>query len=306
MHFSDRLQASIDRSKSFIVAGIDPVLETLPTEILKQADTKSSSNDELIYNAITSFYSLGIGALHDSIAAVKPNAAFFEQYGIAGLKALGSVIALAREHNLPVILDAKRGDIGSTAGAYSRAYLARTTYNNSTVSTLEVDAITVNPYLGFDTLEPFLKDCAEFEKGIFVLVKTSNPGSQDLMSAKIDRETVAERVARWVDKTGSGYVGMCGYSSIGCVVGATYPEEARSLRSLMPKALFLIPGMGAQGGTAKDAVTGFSAQKGGAIINLSRGLFSSFTSNDLSLAALRTELQSKVAEFNRDIFESLQ
>lgn len=306
MNFADRLLASIQKNTSFIVAGFDPQLETLPRFILEKAARDGATNEDSIYNALVNFHREALTAVSSQIAAVKPNIAFFEQYGLGGLKAFASICALIREHGLPVIADVKRGDIGSTAQAYSSAFLGQSMAFGKRTAIFDVDAITVNPFLGFDTVETYFKDCKEFGKGLFVLVKTSNPGSASIQGLKDSGtgRSISETVARWLAEHASELQGTCGYSGLGAVVGATYPAEARALRELMPTNLFLIPGMGAQGGTASDSVAGFSPKKSGAIINISRGLLGSL--NDcVDAASLRALISERAGIFNKQISEAL-
>jgi orotidine-5'-phosphate decarboxylase len=306
MKFADKLQASINRSHSAVVAGLDPRLEAFPRCILKEAEAESSTTEEAIYLALTAFHSLALEALAPSIAAVKPNLAFFESYGLGGLRAFAAICQMAREHRLPLIADGKRGDIGSTAQAYSAAFLGRSKFFGKEEPIYDADALTVNPYLGFDTMEPFLADCAAYGKGIFVLVKTSNPGSADIQNIQADEaHTISDKIAHWAAAHAKELQGDCGYSGLGAVVGATYPEEARRLRQVMPTNFFLIPGMGAQGGTAQDAVAGFSKKKGGAVINISRALLSTFSSKDIDRVRMADELKEKITAFNSQIAESL-
>lgn len=317
--FADRLQASIERSHSFIVAGFDPRIEDFPQFLLQATKSRYSQTDELIYAALVDFYALALQALAPSVAAVKPNIAFFEQYGLAGLRAYGEVIRMAKQHGLPVIADAKRGDIGNTAAAYSAAFLGRSRIFEVEFSVYDADALTVSPFLGFDTLEPFFKDCQQYGKGIFVLVKTSNPGSSAIQGRSTqtagkpsgDPANVSETIAVWLASRAEGLMGQCGYSGLGAVVGATFPDEARQLRRLMPSNIFLIPGMGAQGGSAADAVAGFAQgasgkDRGAAVINLSRGLFSASGFSGANAQAWVEELQKRAAKFNAEIWQALQ
>jgi len=311
MNFADKLTHSIARANSFVIAGFDPQLDTLPEVILSEAAAAATTDEAFVYTALTDFYALALEALAPHIAAVKPNIAFFEQYGIGGLRAFGDVCKRARDHGLPVVADAKRGDIGTTAQAYSRAFLGRTTVCGRTIAAWDVDSVTVNPFLGFDTLAPFVEDCRQHGKGIFVLVKTSNPGSGDIQgvrSVETERD-VSAIIAQWLDKEGRTVLGECGFSSLGAVVGAPYPAEAKRLREIMPRAFFLIPGMGAQGGTAADAAAGFgqtaAGKPHGALINLSRGLLSTFSSRSLPRESLKSELMAKAASTNREIAAAL-
>ncbi len=314
--FADKLQASIERSNSFLVAGIDPRIEDFPKFLLDEVKSRFTSKEDFIYGALTSFYALALATLNTKIACVKPNIAFFEQYGLSGLKAFADIVKLAQELGLPVIADAKRGDIGSTAAAYSAAFLGRSELFGEKFPVFDADALTVNPFLGFDTLEVFLKDCVAYGKGLFVLVKTSNPGSAALQGtfnsgSDSNQPNVSEKVAAWLAEKASTLAGTCGFSGIGAVVGATYPEEAKHLRNIMPTNILLIPGMGAQGGTAKDAVAGFAVnqytgKKGGAVINVSRGLFGGLPPSVVDKGSLCTELMKRAESFNTQIEQALQ
>jgi orotidine-5'-phosphate decarboxylase len=305
MNFADRLTASIKENKSFIVAGFDPVLDTFPDFFLQEG-AKEKSNEDAIYRALSSHYESAFEALRGVVAAIKPNIAFFEQYGLGGLRAFERVCSLGKERRLPVIVDAKRGDIGSTAAAYSNAFLGRVKSFGKEVKTFEADAVTVNPFLGFDTIEPFVKNCTEYGKGIFILVKTSNPGSAAIQGIK-DSSTkeISELVAEWIEKNTGPLMGSCGFSALGAVVGAPYPSVAVKLRSIMPHSFFLVPGLGAQGGTAADAVAGFGAAKdgtkGGAIINASRGILSTFKSPPGNAAEFKEAVRANAVKFNEEI-----
>jgi orotidine-5'-phosphate decarboxylase len=202
-------------------------------------------------------------------------------------------------------MDAKRGDIGSTAAAYSAAFLGHTAIRGKRASSFDCDALTVNPFLGFDTLEPFVKDCREHGKGIFILVRTSNPGAKDLQGLQADGSSVSDHVAHWIAKNEATLRGTCGWSGLGAVVGASYPDEARHLRERMPRSFFLIPGLGAQGADARDSVAGFGTldgAKGGALVNVSRGLLEGSASSADELQGL---IQANAARFNRQLREAL-
>ncbi len=240
-------------------------------------------------------------AFAGQVAAVKPNIAFFEQFGIGGLRAFSYLLKLARELDILVIADAKRGDIGSTAAAYGRAFIGGSRAFDKSVSDFEADALTVNPFLGFDTLEPFLNSCREYGKGLFVLVKTSNPGSGELQSSvDASGRSVSQRIALWLDKNADALRGSEDYSGLGAVVGATYPEQAQELRSIMKNNYFLVPGYGAQGGSARDAFSGADHKMGGVLVVASRALFSNL--NDIkSVEALKDHLKKRLLEINSDL-----
>jgi orotidine-5'-phosphate decarboxylase len=303
--FADTLQHSIARTKTCLVAGCDPVIEKLPAFLLDHAAAESPDDDSFFERVLKDFCSIFVSAIAGEVAAAKPNIAFFEQYGIPGLRALHNLCTQLRAHSIPIIMDAKRGDIGSTAAAYSAAFLGRTATRGKRAAGFDCDALTVNPFLGFDTLEPFLQDCREHGKGIFILVQTSNPGAKDLQGLRAEGSSVSEHVARWITKNEETLRGACGWSGLGAVVGASYPDEARHLRELMPHSFFLIPGLGAQGADARDSVAGFGSlngHKGGALVNVSRGLLEGAASSPDELKAL---IQSNTERFNRQLRAAL-
>ncbi len=259
-HFADRLTEECQKKKSLVLVGIDPRFDQLPNSIQKIGEKEGKAK------AFEIFGKEIIDAVKDVAVAIKPQIAFYEVLGPEGLAVFQSTLQYARKNNLITIADAKRGDIGSTAEAYAEAFLSE----NGAFSS---DAVTVNGYLGYDGIAPFLKYCGSNGKGIYILVKTSNPGSVDFQDKIFEGgkklfEVVAEKVTNW----GKDFIGKSGYSSVGAVVGATWPEEAQRLRGLMPNAPFLIPGYGAQGGTAKDALASMDKQNKGGIVNSSRGI----------------------------------
>ncbi|MCB0332908.1 MAG: orotidine-5'-phosphate decarboxylase [Bdellovibrionales bacterium] len=302
MNFADLLHESSTRNNSFLIAGFDPRIEKIPSVFKSEASNKSKTNEDLLYHTLVDFHLHALETIGSQVAAIKPNIAFFEQHGLAGLRAFSSILSAIREYELPVVIDAKRGDIGSTADAYAKAYLGAN-------APFPADALTVNPFLGFDTIESFLKACEECGKGIFVLVKTSNPGSGDLQNQHIgDGCTISERIADWLSEHSSRLQGSCGYSGLGAVIGATYPHEAKAMRERMPNNFFLIPGLGSQGGSADDAIAGFGEQngaKGGAIINVSRGLLSSFSDLALSKSEVSSEIAEKLSGFQDAVHQAL-
>lgn len=301
--FADQITKRISTTSSLLCAGFDPVIEWLP-EFARTKAAQYSSQEDYLHAILTITFESALEVLSASVACVKPNAAFFEQFGVGGYRALRDISVICKGVGIPVILDAKRGDIGSTAKAYANAYLDPLVINESPVETIHADALTVNPFLGFETLIPFVTSCISRGKGLFVLVKTSNPGSSDIqnITLKEGSETVAEQIARVVDRDGNGAIGENGLSSIGAVVGATYPEEAARLRSLMPRAIFLVPGFGAQGGTAIEAVTALIGPRKGVLVNVSRGLF------QIDPALTRTrwmqELSRRASEVNSQLIKA--
>ncbi|MFN3190902.1 MAG: orotidine-5'-phosphate decarboxylase [Aureliella sp.] len=264
--FAERLADACIKKSSAVCVGLDPRWGSLPDVIRSEID---SSDLQAVAGATQCYCQEVIDAVADSAPIVKPQAAFFEELGPHGLAALAGVIEHARKAGLLVLLDAKRGDIGSTAEGYARAYLGSS-------SPWKADALTVNPYLGDDTLQPFMSRAEQVNAGIFVLVKTSNPGSGFLQDLAVEDSTIAERVAKCVEQTSAANPTVSGFGHVGAVVGATYPEELAKMRELMPHAWILIPGFGAQGGTAEDVAHGFTKDAGGkpsgAIVNSSRGI----------------------------------
>lgn len=258
-NFGDRLDETLRRSDSVVCVGLDPRASQLPPS-LRPPDHRD-------WQAVAEAYQQFCVGIIDAVAAhvgiVKPQAAFFEELGPAGMVALGSIVQHAREKNLLVILDGKRNDIGTTAEAYARGYLGE-------ASPWQCDALTVSPYLGRDSIDPFVAQCDAAHAGIFVLVKTSNPGGGFLQDQVADSRPIYRRVADLVTEINASRLGVSGYGPVGTVVGATYPEQLQELRAAMPTSPILIPGFGAQGGAANDVAFGFDAKGRGAIVNSSR------------------------------------
>ena len=272
MNFADRLVTACRDKQSTVIVGLDPRWTSLPQTLREQAER---ANGLTAQAAALAFYQFGraiIDAVVDIAVAVKPQFAFYEQYGPWGMHALLQTVEYAQSQGLLVIGDAKRGDIGSTAEAYAQAYLGGLTKANEPSWSMGVDALTINAYLGSDGVQPFLQAAERSGSGVFVLVKTSNPSSGELQDQLIGDEPVYARIARMVKLWGEKLIGQSGYSSLGAVVGATYPEEAAALRQLMPRSIFLVPGYGAQGATANDVVPAFNDDGLGAVVNSSRGI----------------------------------
>ncbi|MEE8469538.1 MAG: orotidine-5'-phosphate decarboxylase [Planctomycetota bacterium] len=265
MNYADRLEAAVADKGNPCLVGLDPHLDLLPEEFASVQDPAASRAD--VARDVTDFLLGILEAVADLVPAVKPQSAFFEQLGAPGIEAWERVVAAARHAGLLVIGDVKRGDIGSTAAAYARAFLSGGP--GADPATL-CDAITLNPYLGTDSVRPFLDACAEVGKGVYVLVRTSNPSSAEFQTH--GEPALAERVAEAVVGWGADLVGDSGYSSVGAVVGATHPAELARLRALMPHTPLLLPGYGAQGAGAADVVAGFDERGRGALVNSSRGI----------------------------------
>ena len=251
---ADNLIEKIKEKNNPTVIGLDPRYDIIPSCIKE----KYSEDIEGASNAILEFNKALIDSVYDIIPAVKPQIAFYEMFGVSGIDAFLKTCEYAKSKGLVVIADMKRGDIGTTAEAYSNAAIGKTKIGEIERSTFDVDFVTVNPYLGTDGIKPFIEDCKKYGKGIFVLVKTSNKSSGELQDLETkDGEKVYEKVAKLVNEWGKDLVGDYGYSSISAVVGATYPRELENLRRIMPNSYFLIPGYGAQGGKAEDVAVGF-------------------------------------------------
>ena len=272
-HFADQLIENIRKKNSVVVVGLDPTVQNVPKHLLKEAREKYGNSPEAVAFAFMIFNKRIIDALSDLAVAVKPQIAFYEQYGYYGIRALIETIEYAKRQELIVIVDAKRNDIGSTAEAYASAYLGKVDLIDGVQEAgFDVDAITVNPYLGYDCVKPFVEMSKVYGKGIFVLVKTSNPSSSDFQDVTCGRKRLFEKVAEQVDVWGAKTEGQFGYRSIGAVVGATYPREASVLREILKKSLFLVPGYGAQGATAEDVLPCFNNDGLGAVISSSRDI----------------------------------
>ncbi len=267
-HFGDQLLQLVAHKGSAVCVGLDPRWSSLPDVIRTGINPQ---DPQAVAGATECYCREVIDAVAAYAPVVKPQAAFFEQLGPAGMSALAGVIQYARKAGFLVLLDGKRGDIGTTAEAYADAYLGA-------ASIWQSDALTVNPYLGDDTLVPFVETCKLRDAGIFVLVKTSNPGSGFLQDRLLDGRTVYEQMAELVQRHALATIGNSSYGIVGAVVGATYPAQLAQLRAQMPNAWILIPGYGAQGGTAADVAHGFRKDGSGAIVNSSRGIIFAYQS----------------------------
>ncbi len=270
-----KLINNIVKTDAPIVVGLDPMLSYIPEHIQKEAFARYGETLEGAAEAIYVFNKAIVDATYDLIPAVKPQIAMYEQFGIPGLVAYKKTVDYCKSKGLVVIGDVKRGDIGSTSAAYATAHIGKVTVGSNTYVPFDEDFATVNPYFGIDGVKPFLDVCNENDRGIFLLVKTSNPSSGEFQDRLIDGrplyEWVGEKVNEW------GALSMDGeYSNVGCVVGATYPEMGKLLRSVMPKSYILVPGYGAQGGTAEGLKPYFNADGLGAIVNSSRGIIAAY------------------------------
>lgn len=265
----------IARTNAPVCVGLDPMLSYIPDHVMKKSFDELGETLEGAADAVWRFNKEIIDCVYDLIPSVKPQIAMYEQFGIEGLKVYQKTINYCREKGLIVIGDAKRGDIGSTSAAYAAGHIGRINVGSKTYSGFDTDFLTVNPYLGTDGVKPFVDVCKEQDKGLFVLVKTSNPSSGEFQDRLIDGRPLYEWVAEKVVEWGSGCMDGS-YSNVGAVVGATYPEMSQILRKLMPRTFFLVPGYGAQGGTASDLKYCFNEDGFGAVVNSSRGIIAAY------------------------------
>ncbi len=269
----DKLIEKIKETNNPSLMGLDPRYEMLPTCVTN----KYEQNLEGVAKAIIEYNKALIDSTYDIIPAIKPQIAFYEMFGIPGMEAFKETCHYAKEKGMVVIADIKRGDIGSTATGYSNAFLGKTPIGTIEEAIFDVDFITVNPYMGTDCVKPFIEDCKKYDKGIFVLVKTSNPSSGELQDLKLESgKEIYTQVAELVEKWGEDLRGENGYSSVAAVVGATYPEQLEQIRKVAPHTYFLIPGYGAQGGKANDIALGFDNNSLGGIVNASRSLMCAY------------------------------
>jgi orotidine-5'-phosphate decarboxylase len=283
--FADLLLENIRAKDSRCVVGLDPRIDQMPDFIARESACA----------AITEFHELVLEAVAGLIPAVKPQLAFYEQYGVAGMQAFENTVRAAQKRGLLVIADGKRNDISSTAEAYANAYLAPGGF--------DCDALTVTPYLGRDSLLPFADACRKNSRGMFVVLKTSNPGSKDFEDQELAStgRPLYEKIAGVLNELGQGLTGASGYSSVGAVIGATFPAEGRRLRALMPRAMILVPGYGAQGGSAKAAAECFNDDGLGAVVSSSRGITYGFDpgiARDAFVRAVREKTRRMVDEIN--------
>ena len=283
----NKLVEKIVKTNAPIVVGLDPTLKLIPESVLKKNYKEYGANLLGVSKAIVEYNKALIDATYDLIPCVKPQIAMYEQFGIEGLQAFKETVEYAKSKDLVILGDVKRGDIGSTSEAYAIAHLSGVEIEGKKFTAFDEDFATVNPYLGIDGIKPFMDVCAKEKKGIFVLVKTSNPSSGEFQDRLIDGKPLYEHVAEKVALWGADLMGDS-YSYVGAVVGATYPEMGKALRKVMPKSYILVPGYGAQGGTADGLRPFFNEDGLGAIVNSSRGI----------IAAYKQEKYEKYGEAN--------
>ena len=271
----NKLVDKIKKTGAPVVVGLDPMLSYVPEHIVKKAFAEYGETLEGAAEAIWQFNKGIVDSTYDLIPAVKPQIAMYEQFGVPGIAAFKKTVDYCKEKDLVVIGDIKRGDIGSTSSAYAAGHVGKVQIGSNTFAGFDEDFVTVNPYLGTDGVKPFVDVCKENGKGIFVLVKTSNPSSGEFQDREIDGKPLYEIVGEMVDKWGKDHMGDT-YSYVGAVVGATYPEMGKVLREIMPKTYILVPGYGAQGGKASDLKAYFNEDGLGAIVNSSRGIICAY------------------------------
>ena len=284
----EKLVSRIKKLNAPIVVGLDPTLNFVPKFLLDKAINEKGETLEAATDAVFEFNKKIVDAVYDLIPAVKPQIAMYEQFGIPGLMAYKKTLDYCHEKGLLVIGDAKRGDIGSTSTAYAIGHLGKVKIGSTEIAPIDADFLTINPYMGSDSVVPFVEECKKNDKGLFILVKTSNPSSGEFQDQKVGEKAVYELVGKKVDEWGLDTVKE-GYSDVGAVVGATYPEMGKVLREIMPKAYILVPGYGAQGGTAAELKPFFNKDGLGAIVNSSRGIIAAYK-------------QEKYAEFGAESF----
>lgn len=295
----DRLIEKITEKQNPTVAGLDPKLDYVPASIKDACFAQYGKTLEGAAAALLGFNKAIIDQIYDIVPAIKPQAAYYEMYGWQGVRALAETIAYAQEKGMFVMTDGKRNDIGTTMEAYATAHLGTTDVAGEAIDAFGADALTVNGYLGTDGIQPLVKICQEKDKGIFVLVKTSNPSSGELQDLKLTNgASVYEQMGRMCEQWGEALPGKYGYSGVGAVVGATYPELLKEMREKAPHTFFLVPGYGAQGGGAQDAKNAFDKNGLGAIINSSRGIMCAWkkqglTEDDFAAAARSEALRMK-------------
>ena len=295
----DRLIENIIEKQNPTVAGLDPKLDYVPASVKDACFAQYGKTLEGAAAALLAFNKAIIDQICDIVPAIKPQAAYYEMYGWQGVRALAETIAYAQQKGMFVMTDGKRNDIGTTMEAYATAHLGTTDVAGEAIDAFGADALTVNGYLGTDGIQPLVKICQEKDKGIFVLVKTSNPSSGELQDLKLTNgASVYEQMGRMCEQWGEALPGKYGYSGVGAVVGATYPEQLKEMREKAPHTFFLVPGYGAQGGGAQDAKNAFDKNGLGAIINSSRGIMCAWkkqglTEDDFAVAARSEALRMK-------------
>lgn len=308
-NMAEILNKNVISKRSAVCVGLDPILEKIP-ECYKQAYREYDNEFEAIGKILFDFNKDIIDCIADKVPVVKPQMAFYEQYGVFGIVAFEQTVKYAKEKGLIVIEDGKRNDIGNTATAYANAHLGKVKLLSKEESAFDVDWLTVSPFLGWDGVQPFIDACLEYSKGIFILVRTSNNSAREIQDCCNPKgDTLSLQLAKTIYEFTEKYYSQSVYSPIGAVVGATYPKEALVLRKLMPKSIFLVPGYGVQGGAAKDVVNCFNEDGLGAVVSASRSIIYAYlerqTVDGCSREEYRENVTYAVTKMNEDIFEAL-
>lgn len=302
----DRLIKEITKKQNPTVVGLDPRIEMVPSFIKEECFEKYGKTPKAVGEMFYRFNKEIIDNIYDIVPAIKPQIAMYEQYGWEGVEAYIRTTEYAKSKGLIVIGDIKRGDITSTAEAYAEGHIGKVKIEEESYDIYKQDAITINPYLGFDSVEPYIKYCKEYDKGLFILVKTSNPNSGEIQDLETNEGKLYEKVGKLVSRWGETLIGKSGYSQIGAVVGATHPDQAKSLRKIMPNTYFLVPGYGAQGGRAEDLKGYFNEDGLGAIINSSRGIIAAHLKEENKLKFSETDFALAAREAAINMMEDLQ
>ena len=302
----DRLIEGIVKMQNPTVAGLDPKLDYVPASIKESCFEKYGKTLEGAAAALLEFNKAIIDKIYDIVPAIKPQAAYYEMYGRQGVKALCETIAYAKSKGMFVITDGKRNDIGTTMEAYATAHLGTTDVAGEEIDAFGADALTVNGYLGTDGIKPLAEICDKKDKGIFVLVKTSNPSSGELQDMKLENgSTVYAQMGSMCENWGESLMGKYGYSGVGAVVGATYPDQLAEMRAKAPHTFFLVPGYGAQGGGAQDAKNAFDKRGLGAIINSSRGIMCAWKKQGLTEDDFAEAARAEALRMKEDILSTI-
>ncbi len=301
-----QLVENIKSKQNPTVAGLDARLEYIPSFITDACIAEHGETLQAAAAAMQQFNYGLIDALCDIVPAIKPQAAYYELLGPAGAVVLQNTIAYAKQKGMYTIADIKRNDIGATASAYAEAYLGKTKVGGQALSVYDADSATINAYLGTDGIEPFLKECRANARGVYVLVKTSNASSGEFQNRDMEGAPLYVRVAEQFAKWGEGLDTPCGYNEVGAVVGATYPEEQKVIRALIPKAYFLVPGYGAQGATAKDIANAFNDDGLGAIVNSSRGIMCAWKKTEQNGADYQEAARNEAIRMRDDIVSAIR
>ncbi len=302
----DRLIEGIVKMQNPTVAGFDPKLDYVPASIKESCLEKYGKTLEGAAAALLEFNKAIIDKIYDIVPAIKPQAAYYEMYGWQGVKALCETIAYAKSKGMFVITDGKRNDIGTTMEAYATAHLGTTDVAGEEIDAFGADALTVNGYLGTDGIKPLAEICDKKDKGIFVLVKTSNPSSGELQDMKLENgSTVYAQMGSMCENWGESLMGKYGYSGVGAVVGATYPDQLAEMRAKAPHTFFLVPGYGAQGGGAQDAKNAFDKRGLGAIINSSRGIMCAWKKQGLTEDDFAEAARAEALRMKEDILSTI-